>query len=65
MPNKMDGVSMLAADTLGVKSIVPTMIKSVDVEFFADLVSGVLLEMQEITRSKFVGSWITVQSTII
>lgn len=54
MLNKMDGVSMLAADTLGVKSIVPTTIESVDVEFFVYLLSEVLLKMQEITRSKFV-----------
>ena len=54
MRSKMDGELMSVGHMLGVKSIALLMIKSVDVEIFVYLVSGVPQKTQEITRSRFV-----------
>jgi hypothetical protein len=48
MPNKMAGTLMLVAHMLGVRFIVPTTIKSVDVELFVYRVFGVRPKMQGI-----------------
>jgi|GEM_PF-2466929 len=54
MLSKTDGELMSAGHMLGVKSIALTTMRSVDVEFFVYLVSGVPQKTQGITRSRFV-----------
>lgn len=49
---KMDGGLMLVEVIVGVKFTALTTIKNVEVEYFADLVFGVLPEIQGITPSK-------------